>query len=106
MNISASPEKFNQLKWCKKVSRSDLLKLYQGEVEGMIDEELLDEVGYTFYTRCTQANEARDLMDQGRILCPYCGKALPKEDYFAVVQRRYLNISRKNGLAAWTRHRR
>ena len=85
ITANADPEKFNKFKWCKKVSRNDLLKLYQSEAKGMIDEELLDEVGYTFYTRCTQAKQARELMEQGRILCLYCGAALPKQDHLAVV---------------------
>ena len=51
------PKKFNQFKWCKKVSRGDLLRLYQSEAKGMVDEELLDDVGFTFYTRCTQAKK-------------------------------------------------
>ena len=70
------PEKFNKFKWCKKVSRNDLLKLYQSESKGMIDEELLDEVGYTFHTRCTQAKQARELMEKGQILCLHCGAIL------------------------------
>ena len=42
---------FNQFRWSKKVSRSSLLKLYQGDAKGILDEELLDDVGYTFFTR-------------------------------------------------------
>ncbi|MHB1484873.1 MAG: DUF3788 family protein [Saccharofermentanales bacterium] len=73
---STDPEKFNKFKWCKKVSRNDLMKLYQSEAKGMIDDELLDEVGYTFYTRCTQAKQARELMEKGQILCHHCGAIL------------------------------
>ncbi|MDR0286402.1 MAG: hypothetical protein LBI03_01645 [Clostridiales bacterium] len=69
-------EKFNKFKWCKKVSRNDLLKLYQSEAKGIIDEELLDKVGYTFYIRCMQAKQTRELMEQGQILCLNCGGIL------------------------------
>ena len=60
----------------KKVSRNDLMKLYQSEAKGLINEDLLDEVGYTFYTRCTQAKQARELMEQGKMLCLHCGAVL------------------------------
>lgn len=70
------PKKFNQFKWCKKVSRKDLLKLYQSDAEGMLDEELLDEVGLSFYVRCMQAKEVRELMEKGQILCLQCGAVL------------------------------
>jgi len=48
---SADPDKLNRFKWTKKVSRSDLFKLYQGESKGLIDEVLLDDIGLTFYLR-------------------------------------------------------
>jgi len=67
--------KFNQFKWCKKISRNDLLRLYESEAAGMLDEELLDEVGFAFYTRCKQAHEARSCMESGKILCHHCGAA-------------------------------
>lgn len=70
------PGKLNQFKWCKKVSRSDLLRLYQGEAKGLLDEELLDDVGVTFYLRCKQAQEVRDYMDKGQIVCHHCGAVL------------------------------
>ncbi len=70
---SINPETFNQFKWCKKASRNDLLRLYQGEAKGMLDEELLDEIGFTFYARCKQAHDARNCMEKGNILCLNCG---------------------------------
>lgn len=70
------PEKFNKFNWCKKVSRSDLFRLYQGEAKGLLDEDLLEDIGLTFYTRCTQAKEARELMEKGHMLCLHCGAVL------------------------------
>lgn len=79
ITANADPEKLNKFDWGKKASRNDIVRLYQGEARGMVDEELLDEVGYTFYMRCTQAKQARDLMEQGRILCLHCGAVLDAE---------------------------
>lgn len=70
------PKKLNQFKWCKKVSRSDIYRLYQGESKGMLDEELLDDIGLTFYMRCKQAKEVRECMDKGQIICHHCGAVL------------------------------
>ena len=69
-------EKFNQFNWCRKISRNNLLRLYENEAKGMIDEALLDEVGYAFYARCKQAHDARICMERGEILCHYCGTVL------------------------------
>lgn len=70
------PEKFNKFKWGEKVSRNDLFRLYQGEASGLIDEDLLDEVGYTFYTRCKQGKETREHMVKGQIICHHCGTVI------------------------------
>ena len=69
-------DKLNQFKWCKKIARNDILRLYKSEAKGMIDEELLDEVGFAFYTRCKQAHDARACMEKGKIQCHHCGAVL------------------------------
>jgi len=73
---NADPEKLNKFNWHKKVSRNDLLKLYQGESKGMIDTDLLDDIGLTFYMRCKQAKEVRESMEKGLIVCHHCGAVL------------------------------
>jgi len=69
-------DKLNRFKWNKKVSRNDLYRLYQGEAKGLLDGELLDEVGLTFYLRCKQAKDVRECMDKGQIICHHCGAIL------------------------------
>ena len=66
------PEKFNKFKWCRKVPRNDILRLYQSDAKGLLDEALLDDIGFTFYTRCIQAKEAYERMDKGEIICHHC----------------------------------
>ncbi|MDR0324895.1 MAG: hypothetical protein LBI19_02210 [Oscillospiraceae bacterium] len=78
------PERFNRFKWASKVSRSKLIRLYQSEAQGLLDENLLDDVGYSFYTRCKQAKEARKAMEKGQIVCHTCDKALMPADDTAV----------------------
>ena len=70
------PEKFNKFKWCKKVSRNDILRLYQSDARGLLDEVLLNDIGFTFYTRCIQAKEAYECMDKGEIICHHCRATL------------------------------
>jgi len=71
-----SPEKFNKFKWCKKVSRNDIMRLYQSDAKGLLDEELLDEIGFMFYSRCVQSKEAYEHMDKGEIVCHNCNSVL------------------------------
>jgi hypothetical protein len=80
-----NPDLLNCFKWAPKVSRSKLIKLYKSEAEGFLDEELLDDVGYTFYSRCKQAKEIRETLDKGQIICHYCGTILAPASYTAAV---------------------
>jgi hypothetical protein len=106
------PDKFNKFKWCKKVSRNDLIRLYRSDAKGLIDEALLDEIGYTFYTRCVQAKEVYACMEKGDIICHHC-RSILKDIHIhtvniaatvtlsiclVVVQGRFLKNFYKNGL--------
>ncbi len=84
LTANTDPNTFNKFKWCKKVSRNDLLRLYQGEAKGLLDEALLDEIGYTFFTRCRQSKDALPLLNQGRILCHHCGAVLKSSGYASI----------------------
>lgn len=78
--------KLNQFRWCKKVSRRDLQRLYQSEANGMIDDALLDEIGYAFYARCRQSKEILPLLEQGQIQCHHCGSVLYATGYASITQ--------------------
>lgn len=81
---TTDPAKLNRFRWPPKASRRDLVRLYRGEAQGVLDEELLDEIGYTFYTRCKQGGEIRALMDKGRLVCHHCGALLSPTGYASV----------------------
>lgn len=63
-------------KWCPKVSRTDLTRLYRSHAEGILDEALLEDIGITLYIRCKTAKEIYDLMEKKRIKCMHCGEIL------------------------------
>jgi len=73
---SVDLDTFNKFNWCKKVTRGDLLKLYENDAKGLIDEELIDEVGFAFYARCHQGKETRECMSKGEIICHHCGTVI------------------------------
>jgi len=71
-----TPEKFNVYQWAPAVSRAKLRRLYENDAKGLVDSDLLDEVGYSIYARCLQGKEERALMEQHKIKCHHCGKIL------------------------------
>jgi len=51
---SINKEKFNIYKWSPKVPLDKLHRLYESDASGILDSDLLDDIGYSFYTRCDQ----------------------------------------------------
>ena len=60
-----------ELRWPPRVSKRRIRQLYLKASEGIIDEELIDDVGYALYLRCQAiltVKEAREV----RVACPRC----------------------------------
>jgi hypothetical protein len=68
--------KFNKYRWSPPVSRDKIKRLYESDAKGLINSELLDDIGFAIYTRCLQGQEECELMDMGKIKCHNCGEIL------------------------------
>ena len=103
------------IRWTWRVSRTKLRQLYERFAEGIVDRELIDDVGITLYLRCRdiltvkRAREGRQvrcpICDRARqevfverrngldelIRCPVCGWEIVWHDYVRTVKRRHLN---------------
>ena len=55
-----------RIQWAPKVRRFKIRQLYENDAQGIVDEELIDEVGYALYARC----EAVWMVTERR--CPEC----------------------------------
>ena len=70
----------NEIRWAPRVAPDKIWQLYQSDAMGMLDERLLDAVGYAFLAR------AQSIIDTNRIhleriaLCPSCGKPVHEEN--------------------------
>lgn len=85
----------NRIKWPAKVSRKQLLQLYTTEAAGTPDEALVDDIGYTLYTRCRLAAEIWDIMERGAIRCLVCGAQLDIASLLDARHRKYLDWSQQ-----------
>ena len=57
--------------WAGRVSRFKIAQLYHTDARGIVDQDLIDEVGYALLARCESiliATESR----RGRAMCPVC----------------------------------
>lgn len=74
------PEKFNRYRWLPKVTRRDLIRLYEADAKGLTDEELVDEIGFTLYTRCVQGRDTWSDIEAGKLKCHHCENTLNYEN--------------------------
>jgi hypothetical protein len=64
--------------WAKKVARRDIQRLYQSDAQGMLDEELLQEISGKIYLRVCDMFEVMDAQQRGRVRCRSCGARIPQ----------------------------
>lgn len=76
----ADPEKLNRFSWEPALSPIQLRKLYRSSASGMLDHDLLEDVGLQLYMRCRQGTEEFALLQSEKLKCHHCGAVLPKED--------------------------
>ena len=68
-----------KIHWSRSVSRDKIRRLYESDARGMLDEELLDDVGYGIYARCEDMLEVAEA-DKGRVKCRNCGNIIVRQE--------------------------
>jgi len=58
-----------KIRWAPKVRQEKLWRLYQSDAMEILDEELLDKVGFALLARC----ECILMINEGKAACPRCG---------------------------------
>ena len=71
----------SDIRWPKRVTKERLRRLYVSEANGLLDTELLDEVGITLYLRCEAILDIDRAKEQGLVRCPRCQR-LGRETLF------------------------
>jgi ribosomal protein L37AE/L43A len=57
--------------WAPRVRQAKIRKLYENDAQGIYDDELIDDVGYSLLVRCQSFIEAVEAA-QGKATCPRC----------------------------------
>ena len=58
--------------WAHRLRKSQIERLYKSCGKGRLDEELIDDVGFSLYARCTSMLQVSEAI-RGRPPCPNCG---------------------------------
>ncbi len=78
MSDAGSKASLLRVHWASRVNPILIRRLYQTDARGIVDEELIDAVGFALYARCEsilQATEAH----AGHIICPECGTLVERD---------------------------
>jgi hypothetical protein len=67
----------NEVRWARRVRPDVIRRLYTLDAKGIVDEELIDEVGYAFLARC-EAIRTATRAHAGRAMCPRCRTLIPR----------------------------
>jgi hypothetical protein len=59
------------IRWAPRVPKRKIRRLYEWESKGILDEELIEDVGFTLLLRCQSILTIRDARE-GRVRCPRC----------------------------------
>lgn len=63
-----------EVRWAPRISKDSVRRLYESEARGMLDGELLDDVGVALLLRCQSILDVHEAK-RGRVRCPRCDRA-------------------------------
>lgn len=63
--------------WSRRVSPGKIRRFYESDAQGMLDEDLLNDVGYGIYCRCQDILQVCDAW-RGKVTCRGCGTIVPR----------------------------
>jgi hypothetical protein len=66
------------IRWAPKLRPEKLRRLYELDAQGLADQELIDDVGYTLYSRCESILTVTEAFE-GRVRCPGCGTVILRQ---------------------------
>jgi len=64
----------DEVTWAPRISKEKIRRLYISDAQGMLDEDLLADVGTRLFQRCRSIIEIEEAR-QGRVRCPRCSRA-------------------------------
>lgn len=68
-----------KVRWASRVNPRLIRRLYETDARGIVDEELIDEVGFALYSRCQSILQVSQAHYQGRVLCPECRETVIRQ---------------------------
>jgi predicted RNA-binding Zn-ribbon protein involved in translation (DUF1610 family) len=77
---------YGKLRWASKVSRGKIRRLYTIDAQGIIDDDLIDEVGWALWDRCDSILTVT-AAHYGHVRCPSCGTLIERQQRWSADER-------------------
>ena len=87
----------DDVRWASRVNPALIGRLYEMDTRGIVDDELIDEVGRTLDARCRSILLATEAHERGRVRCPRCAHLIVRPDGVQIQ-----NIVITCGSCAWS----
>ena len=68
-------------RWAPRVSKTKIERMYRDSAHGLLDDCLVDEVGYALYARCESMLEVTEITRSSRPKCPVCATILSRRTF-------------------------
>jgi hypothetical protein len=63
-------------RWAPRVPMDRIRRLYESVARGLVDDDLLGDVGFRIYLRCKSILVVRDIYERRCLACPACGQTI------------------------------
>ena len=73
-----TPDRF---RWAPRVSRRKIWRLYESGAPGMLDQDLLDDIGYGIYIRCLDMIGLAAAIRKHEVTCRNCGTKMMRHGW-------------------------
>jgi len=78
MEVERETNDLTEVRWAPRANPHKIRRLYETDARGIVDDGLIEDVGFALYSRCLSiliATEAH----AGRVQCPRCGSIVPHQ---------------------------
>src|SRR2546425_11700328 len=89
------------VRWAARVRPEKIRRLYRNDAAGLVDTELIDEIGTALYCRCESVTAVADAAS-GKLRCPECAQAI---DHLDPSVESWLNCNKCGWRARWGDYR-
>jgi hypothetical protein len=77
---------YGKLRWASKVSQGKIRRLYTIDSHGIIDDDLIDEIGWALWDRCDSILTVT-AAHYGQVRCPSCGTLIKRQQRWSTDER-------------------